>query len=50
MIKKQQGKKQYRKVNMCQESSSESDSDFECVKIVRLENTVNAANTHESFY
>ena len=35
---------------MCQESSSKSDSDFECVETVRLKDTLNAANTNESCY
>ena len=45
MIKKKQGK-QHRKVNMCEESSS--DSELECVETVRLEDTVNTTHTKES--
>ena len=48
MMKKQQGRGRQRKVNMCQESSSESDSSLECVETVRLEDSVNTAQTSES--
>ena len=33
-----------------QKSSSESDSDFECVEAVRLEDTINAAHTHDKLF